>query len=78
MQRYATKVGKRFREVSTRTLVSVSAYSWPGNIRELQNVIERAVILSDGDVFSVDEPGSRGARRAVQVHRSIADAADAA
>jgi len=31
------------------------AYDWPGNIRELQNVIERSVILSTGDVFAVDE-----------------------
>ena len=55
VQRYAAKVGKRFRAVGKRTLESFRSYSWPGNIRELQNVIERAVILSDGDVFSVDE-----------------------
>ena len=33
----------------------MQAYDWPGNIRELQNVIERSVILSSGEVFSVDE-----------------------
>jgi formate hydrogenlyase transcriptional activator len=55
VQRYAVKMGKRFRGVGTRTLELLRSYSWPGNIRELQNVIERAVILSDGDVFSVDE-----------------------
>jgi len=38
-----------------RTLELFEAYDWPGNIRELQNVVERAVILSDGDTFSVDE-----------------------
>jgi formate hydrogenlyase transcriptional activator len=38
-----------------RTLELFQAYDWPGNIRELQNVIERAVILSDGETFSVDE-----------------------
>ena len=31
------------------------AYDWPGNVRELQNMIERAVTLSDSDIFSVDE-----------------------
>ncbi len=55
VQRYAAKMGKRFRDVGNRTLELLRSYSWPGNIRELQNVIERAVILSDGDVFSVDE-----------------------
>jgi DNA-binding NtrC family response regulator len=33
-------------------------YDWPGNVRELQNVIERAVTLSDSDTFAVDERGS--------------------
>ena len=55
VQRYAVKMGKRFRSIDRRTLELLRSYSWPGNIRELQNVIERAVILSDGDVFSVDE-----------------------
>ncbi len=38
-----------------KTLELFEAYEWPGNIRELQNVVERAVILSDGEIFSVDE-----------------------
>jgi len=55
IERYATKAGKRIRKISRSTLSLFQAYDWPGNIRELQNVIERAVILCDGDTFSVDE-----------------------
>src|SRR6202035_203658 len=55
IERYATKTGKRIRRISKSTLRLFLAYDWPGNIRELQNVIERAVILCDGDTFSVDE-----------------------
>src|SRR3989441_6431797 len=54
VERYAQKAGKRIRSISKETLDLFEAYHWPGNIRELQNVIERAVILSDGDVFRVD------------------------
>ena len=54
VERYARKAGKRIRGISKDTLDLFEAYHWPGNIRELQNVIERAVILSDGDVFRVD------------------------
>jgi formate hydrogenlyase transcriptional activator len=53
--RYSRKAGKRFKRVSKRTLDRLKAYPWPGNIRELQNVIERSVILSDTDEFTVDE-----------------------
>jgi formate hydrogenlyase transcriptional activator len=52
---YARKAGKQFSTIRMNTLKMLQAYDWPGNIRELQNVIERAVILSEGDVFSVDE-----------------------
>ena len=55
IERYATKTGKRIRKINRSTLTLFQAYDWPGNIRELQNVIERAVILCDGDTFSVDE-----------------------
>jgi PAS domain S-box-containing protein len=53
--RYARNAGKVFTEIENRTLDLFQSYSWPGNIRELQNVIERSVILSPGGTFSVDE-----------------------
>jgi transcriptional regulator with GAF, ATPase, and Fis domain len=55
VQRYGVKAGKHIRAIDKKTLDLFQAYDWPGNIRELQNVIERSVILSSGDVFSVDE-----------------------
>jgi PAS domain S-box-containing protein len=54
-ERYALKAGKRIKSIAKRTLDVLQGYHWPGNIRELQNVIERAVILCDGEVLSVDE-----------------------
>jgi DNA-binding NtrC family response regulator len=55
IERYATKAGKKIRHIEQQTLAWLQAYPWPGNIRELQNVVERAVILCDGETFSVDE-----------------------
>jgi formate hydrogenlyase transcriptional activator len=55
VERYAKRAGKKISHIKKKTLDLFQAYDWPGNIRELQNVIERAVILSDGDTFSVDE-----------------------
>lgn len=55
IDRYGKRVGKRIRNIQKRTLDLFTAYDWPGNIRELQNVVERAVLLCDSDTFSVDE-----------------------
>lgn len=53
--RFAKKMGKKFRTIEKKTLKVMQEYEWPGNVRELQNVIERAVTLSDSDTFAVDE-----------------------
>jgi DNA-binding NtrC family response regulator/signal transduction histidine kinase len=55
VQRYANLAGKQIRSIDKKTLDLLQAYDWPGNIRELQNVIERSVILSSGGAFAVDE-----------------------
>jgi formate hydrogenlyase transcriptional activator len=55
IDRYAQTAGKKIRNITRKTLDVFQAYNWPGNIRELQNVVERAVILCDGDTFCVDE-----------------------
>jgi formate hydrogenlyase transcriptional activator len=55
IERYSEKMPKKISGIDKRSLNLLSRYSWPGNIRELQNVIERSVILSDSGVFAVDE-----------------------
>src|SRR5262249_38446525 len=55
IERYASKAGKKIKHIHRKTLDLFRAYDWPGNIRELQNVIERAVILCEGDTFYVEE-----------------------
>jgi formate hydrogenlyase transcriptional activator len=55
IDRYARKAGKNITSVEKKTLQLLEAYVWPGNIRELQNVIERSVILCESEVLSVHE-----------------------
>ena len=54
VQRYASRAGRRFSSIDEKTLELLQRYDWPGNIRELQNVIERSVIVGAGEVFAVD------------------------
>jgi PAS domain S-box-containing protein len=55
VKRFAEKMAKRIRQIDMRTLELCERYAWPGNIRELQNIVERSVILCTGETFSIDE-----------------------
>jgi PAS domain S-box-containing protein len=55
VKRYAEKAGKQIRKIDLDTLKLCQSYPWPGNIRELQNIVERSVILSSGDTFSIEK-----------------------
>jgi formate hydrogenlyase transcriptional activator len=52
---FAKGAGKNIRDIGKHTLEQIRTCDWPGNIRELRNVVERAVILSETDTFEVDE-----------------------
>jgi len=55
IDRYARKAGKNIKRVNKKTLELLQSYPWPGNIRELQNVIERSVVLCETEIFTIDE-----------------------
>jgi len=55
VKRYAEKAGKHIRRIDNNTLERCQSYAWPGNIRELQNIVERSVILCSGDTFWIDK-----------------------
>jgi formate hydrogenlyase transcriptional activator len=66
MHRFAANNAKEIEDIDLRTLGRLESHDWPGNIRELQNVVERAVILCEGDMLSIDEAWLRP-RKAVNV-----------
>jgi PAS domain S-box-containing protein len=55
VHRYANKMGKRISGISKATLERFQSYAWPGNIQELQNVVERSVVVCESETFTVDE-----------------------
>jgi transcriptional regulator with PAS, ATPase and Fis domain len=55
VQRFARRMNKTIGAISPELMQTLVRYPWPGNIRELQNVIERSIILSSGEVFTLDE-----------------------
>src|SRR5438093_1369022 len=52
---YAEKAGKQIRKIDNSTLERCQSYPWPGNIRELQNIVERSVILCSGEIFWIEK-----------------------
>jgi formate hydrogenlyase transcriptional activator len=75
IERFSTRVGKRIQHIPTETMAEFMGYDWPGNIRELQNVIERAVIMSDGGVLPNPLPPPR-ARAVVKAQTMTLHEAD--
>jgi PAS domain S-box-containing protein len=55
IDRFARKAGKKIRSIEKRALDLLESYSWPGNIRELQNVIERSVIICETETLTIDD-----------------------
>ena len=55
LTRIAAEEGKRMRGISAKAMALLAAYHWPGNVRQLENAIFRAVVLADGDEIGVDE-----------------------
>jgi PAS domain S-box-containing protein len=55
VKRYAEKAGKQICKIDNKTLELCQSYTWPGNIRELQNIVERSVILCSGDTFWIEK-----------------------
>ena len=55
IDRYASKAGKKIRWINKKSLKLLQSYPWPGNIRELQNVIERSVIVCETETLLIDE-----------------------
>lgn len=83
IHRYSMKAGKKIGSIDRKTLELLELYSWPGNIRELQNVIERSVIVYENDPFLVDpkwlaESVRTAAPREKDQEREIIEAALAA
>jgi len=64
IDRYSNKLGKKIRSIDRKSLERLQSYPWPGNIRELQNVVERSVIVCDTEEFSVDESWLSQSRQA--------------
>jgi transcriptional regulator with GAF, ATPase, and Fis domain len=55
VKRFSDKMKKHIRRIEKKTLDLCQQYGWPGNIRELQNIVERSVILTENDTFSIEE-----------------------
>jgi predicted ATPase/transcriptional regulator with GAF, ATPase, and Fis domain len=68
LSRIARTLGKPLQGVTTRSMEQIQAYSWPGNVRELQNILERAAILAEGPIVSIEEAlAGRGSTTVLEV-----------
>ena len=74
-QKYEAKIGKKITDVPAKTMDALMEYDWPGNIRELENIIERALILSSNGVLAYGDwlPASKQNKTAKVVHQKLDD-----
>src|ERR1017187_10002693 len=78
VQKHAQRMGRNIDTIPTSVLEALTNYHWPGNIRELQNVLERSVILTGGNVLQVAMPELIGKAGAIALYeRSPAESPDA-
>lgn len=78
VQKHAHRMGRKIESIPTPALEALTIYDWPGNIRELQNVIERSVILSNGPELQVAMPEFHGPSAPVVLHGRASNASDVA
>jgi formate hydrogenlyase transcriptional activator len=69
-QKYAQRMNRQIESIPTTAIKQLTEYNWPGNIRELQNLVERSVILTNGSVLQIAMPESRTATEAMPVRGS--------
>ena len=68
VQKHAHRMGRKIESIARRALEALTSYDWPGNIRELQNLIERSIILSDGPELHVAMPDGGSKSLALPLH----------
>ncbi len=78
VQKYAQRMNRRIDTIPSPVQDALSRYDWPGNIRELQNVIERSVIVTNGNVLTVSMPELMGKSAAAVLHTRGPEAAQGA
>jgi formate hydrogenlyase transcriptional activator len=54
VNKFSARIGKRIEAISDSSMYQLNAYRWPGNIRELENILERAIILSNSSTLEID------------------------
>ncbi len=74
LQKYEPILGKKFEKVATKSMEMMMAYEWPGNIRELENIVERSMILSDGSSLQVSGISGRSSVHKDKAFLTLAEA----
>ena len=73
VQKHARRMSRNIEKIPTHAIEALTNYDWPGNIRELQNVIERSVVLTSGSEFHVALPESIGKSAPIVLHGSASN-----